>query len=87
MTDYISREAAICRLREAIPYHDNSITGLERAIGYLQALPAANVREVVKEKWREGVYAGYRCPVCITTWDCKTNFCPNCGADMREEQT
>ena len=25
----------------------------------------------------------YRCSECSTTWDADTNYCPNCGADMR----
>jgi uncharacterized OB-fold protein len=28
---------------------------------------------------------GYRCTKCYTTWDSDTNFCPNCGVDMRKE--
>lgn len=27
-----------------------------------------------------------RCSECNTTWDAETNYCPNCGADMRGEK-
>ena len=29
------------------------------------------------------VLCGCTCSVCNTTWDAETNYCPNCGADMR----
>ena len=57
----------------------------------LDKLPAADVRPVVRGKWMERRFSedvyGAECSVCHTTWDYGTNFCPNCGADMREEQT
>lgn len=46
---------------------------------------------VVHGRWekREAVVfddelVGYRCSECNTTWDAETNYCPNCGADMRD---
>ena len=27
-----------------------------------------------------------RCSVCGTHWDNESNYCPNCGADMRKER-
>ena len=44
----------------------------------------ADVAPVRHGRWREGAYAGYRCSECRTTWDAPTNYCPNCGADMKE---
>ena len=53
-------------------------------------IPAADVRPVVRGKWVQGdmpTYGGYKCSVCgANTVLYKANFCPNCGADMREEQ-
>lgn len=49
-------------------------------------LPAADVRPVVRGKWKHGV-----CQTCFFDWASVSpiagvpNFCPNCGADMREE--
>ena len=28
------------------------------------------------------IEGGYRCSECNTTWDTRTNYCPNCGAKM-----
>ena len=61
-------------------------------------LPAADVRTVVKAEWYgegdgyadgELVYDMWSCPICgkrFEEWEEKPdwNFCPNCGADMRE---
>ena len=48
-------------------------------------IPAADVRPVVRGKWK--VYNNtYMCSSCgqpVSFW--QSNFCPNCGADMREE--
>ena len=92
MTDYISREAAIYALHDS----DNiTIKGIQ----ILRNLPAADVREVKKGRWVECAYAttydicglnkkvGWGCSECGWTWDARTHFCPNCGADMREKQT
>ena len=87
--EYISRDAAICRLREAIPYHDNSITGLERAIGYLRAIPAADVVEVKHGEWEIDDDGYVRCSLChqkTPLYNIElvelTDYCPYCGAKM-----
>ena len=41
-----------------------------------------------KGKWivhPKGIYAHLVCSKCLSNapYDCKTNYCPNCGADMR----
>ena len=54
----------------------------------IDSIPAADVRPVVRARWEEFGEAKqkfYSCSNCFAThyrWD---NFCPNCGADMREE--
>ena len=68
-----------------------------RIVSYVQlveaiaAIPAADVREMKNGKWRligadrrcrGGIFL---CSVCDKTCPYKTPFCPNCGADMREE--
>ena len=50
--------------------------------------PSADVRPVVRGKWidhQEGRWIYAKCSECGTVHDVKSNFCPNCGADMREE--
>ena len=82
MTDYISREAAIAEIMGQPPdAHYPSWYAAQ-----VKKLPAADVRPVVRGKWgKDG-----DCPVCgCQPWyerDIHTlNFCPNCGADMRED--
>ena len=63
----------------------------------LQSIPAADVRPVVRGHWigtKEAEEMGdimkeFTCSVCgCCEWDCTEsesfNFCPNCGADMRD---
>lgn len=73
------------RKREYILEHfPEEIASFDSALEFVRAVPPDKyARTVIHAKWREGVYAGYRCPVCTTTWDSPTNFCPNCGSDMR----
>ena len=58
--------------------------------------PTADVRENVKGEWIEDAIANniYRCSECgidapvepTRGTEYKSNYCPNCGADMRGEQ-
>ena len=110
--DYISREAAIeaieginwykyndeGRLVQGGTSHDKMFLPYKAVEGTLNALPAADVREVKKSKWFDG-----RCTACgfkpaldyeyATVYDnfngYAWNYCPNCGAqmDLREWQT
>jgi hypothetical protein len=64
----------------------------------LATIPAADVRPVVRGKWVEELhpnvrYYQYKCSICgkfsghdSEGWIWKPNFCPECGADMRETQ-
>ena len=57
---------------------------------YLDEVPAADFRPVVRGEWtlfgRRGIYGVmYECSACHAKYDGITNFCPNCGADMRKE--
>jgi hypothetical protein len=56
----------------------------------IDELTATDVRPVVRGMWIERRFSediyGAECSVCHTTWDYGTNFCPNCGADMRMEK-
>lgn len=62
----------------------------------LDHISAADVRPVVRGEWANehlastsgGTYAVIRCSVCKSQFPLyKTNYCPNCGADMREVTT
>ena len=60
----------------------------------IENLPAADVRENRRGKWQEDIisfdedgseiYAPF-CSECGKVFFRETNYCPNCGADMREE--
>lgn len=47
-------------------------------------LPSA---EPERGQWNDiGGIIRFGCPFCHHAYETKSNFCPNCGADMREEQ-
>ena len=90
MAEYISRKEAL----ENWPLCDEP----GDAYQYIKNLPAADVRPVVRGHWigtKEAADMGdimkeFTCSVCgCCEWDCTEsesfNFCPKCGADMREE--
>ena len=91
--EYVEREALIDTMQaalDALPkgaFNPNKI-GFAAAIEGVKNFPAADVRPVVRARWEEFGEAKqkfYSCSNCFAThyrWD---NFCPNCGADMREE--
>ena len=77
MSDYISRQAAF----EALEKRGVSTTNISR-------VPIADVRENVRGEWifpyEDKKYK--RCSVCGKTFysiPATSNYCPNCGADMR----
>ena len=100
MAEYIEREAAIKRFNFAV-LDCLGMEPTIRAgdiIKALESIPAADVRPVVRGKWIDRVdkYYGWNmwaCSACgeeffLTEGTPDMNeyhFCPNCGADMREE--
>ena len=87
MVEYISRSDAIEAIKndalEMVYY------GKEEAIECLGAVPRADVRPAVRGEWktkkimiRTPAAKNYVCSVCGEE-GFNTNFCPNCGADMR----
>ena len=75
-SDYISREA----LLSATDGYDWQ-AGLKTV---LKRIPSANVRPVVRGVWVKNGWS-IRCSICGYDMPFATrNFCPNCGADMRE---
>ena len=71
--------------------------GITFALSDICTLPSADVREVKQGKWvmEDDGTLFYRCSACgkaMHGWFAEIyigdgHFCPNCGADMREEQT
>ena len=80
-SDLIYREDAKDYVRHAMA------KGLN-VLEYLDEVPAADFRPVVRGKWEHFGGDVFRCSECgygIQPWNIGVNFCPNCGADMREE--
>lgn len=89
MDDFISREAALSA--------QNKSMNLNEMRERLKRIPAADVRPVVRGEWvvsrTDYGWNGAEFPTHCKCTECgrevpyqdKDNFCPNCGADMREE--
>ena len=94
MADYISREAAIEKITALINKSGKYTayeSGADDACYIVEhEVPAADVRPVVRGKWNhDGSDWKNRfiCDQCGYKWFFEAeeaNFCPNCGADMRE---
>lgn len=83
MADYISRGAILAKCAYERPW------GADAVIAMIEEFPAADVREVKRGKWDDDGCGWVRCSVCrgaiaVARGGNKFNFCPNCGADMRE---
>ena len=77
MAEYIEREAA---LRECQYDADGYVTQ------GIKAIPAADVKPVVRGYWKSSKYNAITvlCSNCCYRAGNFHNYCPNCGADMRE---
>ena len=96
MDDLISRQAAIDAIKK-INAHGNTdrANGLGLSENAIILLPSAEP-ERKTGRWIEMVDAdpmtgepyvcGVYCSECGERIGCESNFCPNCGADMRGEQ-
>lgn len=90
MAEYIEREAAIKRMEELhFGCKDFHICGgVLLELNALKAIPAADVRPVERGNWTRFDYVpvghDYECSKCGYMNDMMSNYCPNCGADMRE---
>ena len=94
MSDYISREAALASIRHEDPALDYAITRIPaadvRPVVRGRWISADDGETIIKLKYGEPQGSCF-CSVChewlvaSDEYDVKGNFCPNCGADMREE--
>lgn len=81
----ISRLIVQEEISKSIALKENSHQMYKR----IQAIPPVTPQQNVG-KWMihpNGVYAHLVCSKCLTNapYDCKTNYCPNCGAKMEVE--
>ena len=80
----MTKEEAIKRIREHQIIHQ---TKEPRAIFITEALDMAI--EALNAEPKHGRWIDEKCSVCnygVESWNVGTNYCPNCGADMRGEQ-
>ena len=95
MAEYIEREAAIANSREYNLGGSYDNTELAVPVDAINSIPAADVRHVVRGTWvgiDDFPHDDWECDHCgcvvENTNDPRNyyNFCPNCGADMREKK-
>lgn len=97
MDDLISRKALLHgivtqrHLRKSMHPKQSFVVG--DVIWCINNAPAVEAEPVKHGRWEkrkaivfDDEMVGYRCSNCNTTWDAETNYCPNCGADMRERK-
>lgn len=104
MAEYIEREKLPQKKERGFFMDDDFNAGWNACLNNIKAIPAADVRPVVRGKWVDNKGSpvpwdkmnkncpshGAYCSVCgdwLTASDEYSvigNFCPNCGADMRE---
>lgn len=80
MAEYIDRDAAIAAC------FDGFADCRDDCAANIRSIPAADVRPVVRSKWKRIDYVvghDYMCGNCYDKNDRASNFCPCCGADMR----
>ena len=93
LNEYISKEQACKELERFIGYLDEDM--IHRLKIAIRRIPATDVREVKKGKWTQvrEKHLYLLCSICHEPYakldvlgiEQNKNFCPNCGADMREE--
>ena len=95
--DLIDRQAAIealkaHRVKTAEMMDDcGFLDGIDKSMEIVQKLPSARKTGKWKRTFLDHEAIGERpsilyCSVCNQCIACPTNFCPNCGADMRGEE-
>lgn len=89
MDECIERKAVLAVATDWCPDDDGSVakTGdIREMLDELESIPAANVRPVVRGKWKRNERGNYNCSNCKSEHNAVFGFffCPNCGADMRE---
>lgn len=81
---------------EYVEHHEQIKNMMEITDGWIKKLeeqPTADVVERKRGKWIDEtfkpwglVHHPYKCDQCGEHSEADSDFCPNCGADMREEQ-
>lgn len=79
-------------LKSNAPFNDEFCRGFAFAMEFVKQEPTIEAEPVVHGEWvphnrmtRSPLVVNYACSECGKDGH-KTNFCPNCGADMRGDQ-
>ena len=83
MSEYIERDAVLENYLVTDPR--GTFASCYSILKFVNRLPAADVRPVVRGVWIENDYAFNRCSECGYEFDHpeeKTTFCPGCGSNM-----
>ena len=87
MAEYIDRGTAIAKLTALEVTEPNATMADAKRV--LADIPAADVAQVVHERWEEYLIPNILCcsnsDWCIDLL-CKSPYCPNCGAKMNEKE-
>lgn len=87
MAEYICREALLEHLNKCKedPLFDTDMARICFAISiFIENMQAADVQPAKRGEWGKRAYDRLQCSCCGKCEDIATDFCPNCGADMRE---
>jgi len=85
MRRYIDAESLLTKIKAYRPYMYLGEDALSYAIKMVELEPSADVRENVRGEWlhiSDGYCDFLKCSQCGKTTDSRSNFCPNCGAQM-----
>lgn len=94
MKQYIEREELSKAMKiwqndliETYGENDEYVKCLDSVLLGVDNIPAADVRPVVRSTWKRIDFKpcghDYECSSCGWKNDMATNFCPNCGSEMR----
>lgn len=88
MPEYIDRDKAITGIIACKRVYGSLGDGIRVLDAYdvVRLLPSVDVRENVPGHWIFTPNRGYVCSACGSSvgYDSRSDFCPDCGADMRE---
>lgn len=88
MNDTIYRQAAIDAIlhNKKVYIDEYTIAIIDNDAQTIARLPSAQP-ERLNGRWKGEGLGDYRCSLCgKVTRHARTNFCPNCGAEMRGEE-
>jgi hypothetical protein len=83
-TEYIEREKLPQKKERGFFLDDDFNAGWNACLNNIKSIPAADVRPVVQGHWIDGACSncGFFTDVVMSRF---FSYCPNCGADMREQ--